>query len=151
MAFSILRQANTSFLKRTLIAQRFQSSFYTTTARPSYSRQNAASGAASQSASETSKAAPSNPSPPSESSQPQLDVPVDLKEENGAGNGLSTDWSKSYHGLSTQAFPKEVADVLLAPIDPEDIECKPGTLTPFIMIYLLLIHFLRRPDLPSWN
>jgi hypothetical protein len=40
--------------------------------------------------------------------------------------GSSTDWSKSYHGLSTQAFSKEVADILLAPIDPQDVEMKPG-------------------------
>jgi len=38
------------------------------------------------------------------------------------------DWSKSYFGLSTQAFPKDIADVLLAPIDSMDIEIKPGTL-----------------------
>ena len=37
-----------------------------------------------------------------------------------------TDWSKSYHGLSAQPFPKEVAEVLLAPIDPQDVEIKPG-------------------------
>ena len=36
------------------------------------------------------------------------------------------DWSKSYFGLSTQPFPKEAADVLLAPIDPRDVEIKPG-------------------------
>lgn len=39
----------------------------------------------------------------------------------------STDWSRSYHGLSTQPFPTEVADILLASIDPLDIEMKPGT------------------------
>jgi hypothetical protein len=38
----------------------------------------------------------------------------------------STDWSRSYHGLSTQPFPPEVADILLASIDPLDIEMKPG-------------------------
>lgn len=45
--------------------------------------------------------------------------------ETGLETG-STDWSKSYHGLSQQPFPKEVADILLAPIDPMDIEMKPG-------------------------
>jgi hypothetical protein len=39
----------------------------------------------------------------------------------------TTDWSRSYHGLSTQPFPPEVADILLASIDPLDIEMKPGT------------------------
>lgn len=38
----------------------------------------------------------------------------------------SRDWSTSYHGLSTSPFPKEIADVLLAPIDPMDVEMKPG-------------------------
>jgi hypothetical protein len=45
-----------------------------------------------------------------------------LPESNPAG----TDWSKSYAGLSQQAFSKEIADVLLAPLDPIDIEIKPG-------------------------
>ncbi|RMZ85970.1 hypothetical protein DV737_g20, partial [Chaetothyriales sp. CBS 132003] len=35
------------------------------------------------------------------------------------------DWSKSFHGLSTQPFSKEIADILLAPIDPDDVEIKP--------------------------
>jgi hypothetical protein len=42
------------------------------------------------------------------------------------GSQAVTDWSKSYHGLSSQAFSKDIADVLLAPIDPMDIEMKPG-------------------------
>jgi Mitochondrial genome maintenance MGM101 len=41
--------------------------------------------------------------------------------------GNTTDWSRSYHGLSTQPFPPEVADILLASIEPLDIEMKPGT------------------------
>lgn len=35
-------------------------------------------------------------------------------------------WSKSYHGLSEQAFSKETAEILMAPVDPLDIEMKPG-------------------------
>jgi hypothetical protein len=35
------------------------------------------------------------------------------------------DWTKSFHGLSTQPFSKEAADILLAPLDPEDVEIKP--------------------------
>jgi hypothetical protein len=35
------------------------------------------------------------------------------------------DWTRSFHGLSAQAFSKEAADVLLAPIPVDDIECKP--------------------------
>ena len=35
------------------------------------------------------------------------------------------DWARSFHGLSTEAFPKEAADVLLQPIPNDDIEVKP--------------------------
>jgi len=35
------------------------------------------------------------------------------------------DWTRSFHGLSAQPFSKEAADVLLAPIPEDDIECKP--------------------------
>jgi hypothetical protein len=38
----------------------------------------------------------------------------------------STDWYTSYHGLSTQPFSKETAEILMAPIDPMDVEIKPG-------------------------
>jgi len=90
---------------------------------------------------------------------------------NGNGNGFGlelgldgqqagTDWSKSYHGLSTQAFAKEIVEVLLAPIDPLDVEMKPGAsslhlLCPFygviIKLLLLIWAWLRRPGLPSRN
>ncbi|CAM0142707.1 unnamed protein product [Umbelopsis sp. WA50703] len=38
------------------------------------------------------------------------------------------DWSKSFHGLSTQPFSSEVAEVLMQPISPDDIEIKPDGL-----------------------
>ncbi|KAF5333583.1 hypothetical protein D9611_002749 [Ephemerocybe angulata] len=44
------------------------------------------------------------------------------------GSDGATDWSRSYHGLSSQAFPPEVAEVLMAPIDPLDVEMKPDGL-----------------------
>jgi hypothetical protein len=44
------------------------------------------------------------------------------------GSDGTTDWSKSYSGLSTQPFAKEIADVLMAPLDPLDVEIKPGEL-----------------------
>lgn len=43
-------------------------------------------------------------------------------------SGQPTDWSRSYHGLSVQPFEEKVADVLLAPVDPLDVEMKPGAL-----------------------
>ena len=48
------------------------------------------------------------------------------------------DWSKSFHGLSTVAFPKEAADTLLAPIDQGDVEVKPDGI-----IYLPEIKYRR--------
>lgn len=38
------------------------------------------------------------------------------------------DWSGSFHGLGSQPFAKEVADILLAPLASEDIEIKPDGL-----------------------
>lgn len=35
------------------------------------------------------------------------------------------DWSSSFHGLSAQPFSKEAAEVLLADIEPDDVEVKP--------------------------
>ncbi|EIN10932.1 mitochondrial genome maintenance MGM101 [Punctularia strigosozonata HHB-11173 SS5] len=67
---------------------------------------------------------------PSASPFPMDEPPTSLEGE--------TDWSKSYQGLSQEAFSKEVADVLLAPIDPLDVECKPDGL-----IYLPEIKYRR--------
>lgn len=41
------------------------------------------------------------------------------------GTDPSIDWSSSFHGLSTTAFEPHVASILMAPLDPEDIEIKP--------------------------
>jgi hypothetical protein len=77
------------------------------------------------------------------STSSEVDVSPRLANGNGNGNGNAnglgseldlegqyqspgTDWSKSYHGLSVQAFAKEIADVLMAPLDPMDVEIKPG-------------------------
>jgi Mitochondrial genome maintenance MGM101 len=62
---------------------------------------------------------PSPPKAPSPSPNPfpesSLDVPA-----------TGTDWSRSYSGLSTERFPKEVAEILMAPVDPLNVEIKPG-------------------------
>lgn len=55
----------------------------------------------------------------------------DIAADNINWNGNVTeddaiDWSKSYLGLATQAFNKEISAILMAPIDPMDIEMKPG-------------------------
>jgi hypothetical protein len=49
-------------------------------------------------------------------------------QPSGAGVGIH-DWARSFHGLSAEPFSKEVSDVLLAPVDPRDVEIKPGTCT----------------------
>lgn len=45
----------------------------------------------------------------------------------GSGDGSPSDWSRSFHGLSSQPFEKEVAEILMAPVEPADVEIKPGT------------------------
>ncbi|KAJ0421699.1 mitochondrial genome maintenance MGM101-domain-containing protein [Aspergillus carlsbadensis] len=45
----------------------------------------------------------------------ELDDPVDDK----------IDWARSFHGLSAEPFPREIADILLAEAKPEDVEIKP--------------------------
>jgi hypothetical protein len=44
------------------------------------------------------------------------------------GSDGTRDWSKSYFGLSAQPFAKEIAEVLMAPLDPMDVEMKPDGL-----------------------
>ena len=51
---------------------------------------------------------------------------------------ITIDWTESYHGIGTSAFPQEVANILLAPIDPDDIEVKPDGI-----IYLPEIKYRR--------
>jgi hypothetical protein len=53
-------------------------------------------------------------------------------------NDPSSNWSRSFYGLSVEPFPKEIADVLLAPIPIEDIEIKPDG-----MLYLPEIKYRR--------
>ncbi|KAK8014425.1 hypothetical protein PG990_007721 [Apiospora arundinis] len=48
------------------------------------------------------------------------------------------DWSSSYHGLGTSTFEAEVASVLQAPLDEDDIEVKPDGI-----IYLPEIKYRR--------
>lgn len=48
------------------------------------------------------------------------------------------DWTRSFHGLSSEPFSKEAADVLMAPLDVDDIEVKPDGI-----IYLPEIKYRR--------
>ena len=62
------------------------------------------------------------------------DAPLNLDE----GSDTSHDWTRSFHGLSSQPFSKEAADILLAPIPVEDVEIKPDGI-----IYLPEIKYRR--------
>ncbi|KAI8361749.1 mitochondrial genome maintenance MGM101-domain-containing protein [Blakeslea trispora] len=52
----------------------------------------------------------------------QFDTLVDSPE------GVGHNWSSSFFGLSTEPFPREVSDILLEPIQADDIEIKPDGL-----------------------
>jgi hypothetical protein len=61
------------------------------------------------------------------------DEPIILDEDS-----KQVDWGRSFHGLSTQPFSKEAADVLLTPIPFDDVEVKPDGI-----IYLPEIKYRR--------
>lgn len=67
------------------------------------------------------------------------------------GDSAANDWSKSYYGLSLEAFPRETADVLLAPIDEMDIEIKPGAQLSLCFPYIPDLLPRRWTYLPSRN
>ncbi|KAI8083369.1 mitochondrial genome maintenance protein [Gilbertella persicaria] len=52
----------------------------------------------------------------------QFDTPLEAPE------GTGHNWSSSFFGLSTEPFPREVSDILLEPINSDDIEIKPDGL-----------------------
>jgi hypothetical protein len=67
---------------------------------------------------------------PSSSTSPADAAPAvrqpDISGEVSAPAG--SDWSTSFYGLSQQPFSKEVAEALLRPLEPDDVELKPGAL-----------------------
>ena len=79
--------------------------------------------------------------PPSVNDPPQIqdlanglsDEPLILDE-----GTRQVDWTRSFHGLSSQPFSKEAAEILLAPIPFDDVECKPDGI-----IYLPEIKYRR--------
>ncbi|KAK6543432.1 hypothetical protein TWF694_000179 [Orbilia ellipsospora] len=67
------------------------------------------------------------------------DGPIPTSEvEFGEEVIAATDWSRSFSGLSQTPFAKEVADVLLQPLEPSEIEIKPDGI-----IYLPEIKYRR--------
>ena len=88
-----------------------------------------------------SKTTSLDPQPPSQSTKTST---PDLSEGLNDGNTIiedgdkQVDWSRSFHGLSTEPFTPEAAKALLAPIPAEDIEVKPDGI-----IYLPEIKYRR--------
>ena len=62
------------------------------------------------------------------------DQPIKLAEDDPS----QVDWTSSFHGLSVEPFSKEAADILLKPLNPEDVEIKPDGI-----IYLPEIKYRR--------
>ena len=74
----------------------------------------------------TATQATPKPVPPSPSAQPTAAVsepPADPTPS--APNDGTVDWSRSFQGLSSTAFDAAARAILLAPLDPEDVEIKP--------------------------
>lgn len=42
------------------------------------------------------------------------------------GSEDGQDWTRSFAGMAVEPFEKDVADILMKPLDPADIEIKPG-------------------------
>ncbi|KAI9051190.1 hypothetical protein LZ554_005292 [Drepanopeziza brunnea f. sp. 'monogermtubi'] len=91
-------------------------------------------------------AAPKPASPPP-SKQTSIDDQSPIKDMTGGladeplildEGSRQVDWTKSFHGLSSQPFSKEAADVLMAPVAPDDVEVKPDGI-----IYLPEIKYRR--------
>lgn len=61
-------------------------------------------------------------------------APLNLNEN----DPTKIDWSRSYHGLGNEAFPKEAADILLAPLNEKIVEIKPDGI-----VFLPEIHYRR--------
>ncbi|KAH7105661.1 mitochondrial genome maintenance MGM101, partial [Auriculariales sp. MPI-PUGE-AT-0066] len=80
--------------------------------------------------------AQSTPSAPAPASAPP-GAPYESAESYQT-EGNVNDWSRSYSGLGSLAFPAEVSQVLQAPLDPLDVEIKPDGL-----IYLPEIKYRR--------
>ncbi|KAL3490522.1 mitochondrial genome maintenance MGM101-domain-containing protein [Aspergillus germanicus] len=65
--------------------------------------------------------AKNHPTPPNISKTGLGDKPLEL--DNPVNDKI--DWTRSFHGLSAEPFPREISDILLAETDPEEVEIKP--------------------------
>ena len=71
-------------------------------------------------ASESSSQPPATEPPQSDLTLGLADQPVVLDE-----GERQVDWTRSFHGLSSEPFPKEAGAILTEPIERDDIEIKP--------------------------
>lgn len=98
-----------------------------------------ATGSASSTSSSTSAAKPAVSAP--SSTEPASAVSPGFKLNDSPvspQNSQLIDWADSFHGIGTAPFAREIADILLAPIENDDIEIKPDGL-----IYLPEIKYRR--------
>ncbi|KAI1338791.1 mitochondrial genome maintenance MGM101 [Xylariaceae sp. FL0016] len=118
-----------------------------TASKPASATQIRSTTAAKPSATPASSTTPKAPTSTPASSSPSIvrtpvppvsGQPLPSAAEATAPNGDAIDWTNSYHGIGTSAFPNEVATVLQAPLDPDDIEVKPDGI-----IYLPEIKYRR--------
>lgn len=65
------------------------------------------------------------------------DSPIGVVQ-NSPGSDSNINWSDSFHGLGSAPFPREINEILLAPLNNEDIEIKPDGL-----LYLPEIRYRR--------
>ncbi|KAK8085076.1 hypothetical protein PG997_006347 [Apiospora hydei] len=112
----------------------------TTTTRSTPSASSTTNGSTSTNSAASPTATPSptaarNPVP-AVSGVPLPDAPAATDPNSGSDKPI--DWSSSYHGLGTSTFGPEVATVLQAPLDADDIEVKPDGI-----IYLPEIKYRR--------
>ncbi|KAK5024380.1 hypothetical protein LTS07_008671 [Exophiala sideris] len=73
---------------------------------------------------QTSRASTSQ-SPPSNEPIPAPNTASNESLKLQEDNTSNIDWTRSFHGLSIEPFSKEAADVLMAPLSPDDVEIKP--------------------------
>ncbi|KAI6382861.1 hypothetical protein MCOR25_000377 [Pyricularia grisea] len=66
----------------------------------------------------------SNFAPVPEASTVAKSIAASSHPDGGEG-GATINWSESFHGLGQSPFSPEAAAILMAPIDPEDVEVKP--------------------------
>ncbi|KAL3470174.1 mitochondrial genome maintenance MGM101-domain-containing protein [Aspergillus californicus] len=64
---------------------------------------------------------PSHPTTPNISKTGLSDKPLEID----SATTDRIDWTRSFHGLSAEPFPKEAAQILLAETDPDEVEIKP--------------------------